>query len=70
MRRVEEEFQRKRASEKASIRQQLRLYSMEAAAAATNATDEHNGNYNSLPIEWQTVSKTPTNGILALLPSM
>lgn len=58
MRRVEEEFQRKRASEKASIRQQLRLYSMEAAAATTNTFEEHNGNYNSLPIEWQTVSYT------------
>lgn len=29
MRRVEEEFQRKRAREKASIRQQLRLYSLD-----------------------------------------
>lgn len=60
MRRVEEEFQRKRASEKASIRQQLRLYSIEAAAAATSTSEEHSGNYNSLPIEWQTVSKTRT----------
>lgn len=36
MRRVEEEFQKKRAREKASIRQQLRLFSMEES---TNSSD-------------------------------
>ncbi|XP_012275965.1 uncharacterized protein LOC105697322 isoform X2 [Orussus abietinus] len=41
MRKVEEEFQRKRAREKASIRQQLRLFSM-----------DENLNSNSLPPVW------------------
>ncbi|XP_047353073.1 uncharacterized protein LOC124950438 isoform X1 [Vespa velutina] len=41
MRKVEEEFQRKRAREKANIRQQLRLYNM----------DEH---LSSLPSAWDT----------------
>lgn len=47
MRRVEEEFQKKRAREKASIRQQLRLFSM---GADNNTYGPHN-QYNSLPID-------------------
>lgn len=39
MQKVEEEFQKKRAREKASIRQQLRLFSLESAAAETNASN-------------------------------
>lgn len=51
MRRIEEEFQKKRAREKASIRHQLRLYSMnESGGDVTNYTT---GQYTSLPIEWK-----------------
>lgn len=45
MRRVEEEFQRKRAREKASIRHQLRIYSM--VGEDTSPTP------NSFPTDWQ-----------------
>ncbi|XP_057323896.1 uncharacterized protein LOC130666528 isoform X2 [Microplitis mediator] len=39
MRKVEEEFQRKRAKEKANIRQQLRLYSMDENSSLPPASD-------------------------------
>ncbi|XP_063990988.1 uncharacterized protein LOC135169693 isoform X3 [Diachasmimorpha longicaudata] len=41
MRKVEEEFQRKRAKEKANIRQQLRLYSMDENASLPPVWDSH-----------------------------
>lgn len=51
MRRVEEEFQKKRAREKASIRHQLRLYSL--GEDGEEITNYRNGQYTSLPIEWK-----------------
>lgn len=53
MRRVEEEFQKKRAREKASIRQQLRLYSMEENQS------------NSLPVEWNANSRAEPDGAVS-----
>ncbi len=50
MRRVEEEFQKKRAIEKASIRHQLRLYSLGENEDIMGYTT---GQYTSLPIEWK-----------------
>lgn len=50
MRRVEEEFQKKRAREKASIRHQLRIYSLGENCDVTGFTA---GQYTSLPIEWK-----------------
>ncbi|XP_011314599.1 uncharacterized protein [Fopius arisanus] len=41
MRKVEEEFQRKRAKEKANIRQQLRLYSMDENSSLPPVWDSH-----------------------------
>lgn len=55
MRRVEEEFQRKRAREKANIRQQLRLVSSGAASMPASTTnnaktrDEPDGSCRELP---------------------
>lgn len=49
MRRVEEEFQRKRAREKASIRHQLRIYSM----VGEDAPQLSNNNVSS---DWQSSS--------------
>ncbi|KAJ6644390.1 hypothetical protein Bhyg_09359 [Pseudolycoriella hygida] len=51
MRRVEEEFQKKRAREKANIRHQLRLYSM--GENVGDVTGYTTGHYTSLPIEWK-----------------
>lgn len=51
MRRVEEEFQKKRAREKASIRHQLRLYSL--GENGEDVTGYTTGHYTSLPIEWK-----------------
>ncbi|KAG4078656.1 hypothetical protein HA402_015246 [Bradysia odoriphaga] len=51
MRRVEEEFQKKRAREKATIRHQLRLYSM--GENEGDVLGYSTGQYTSLPIEWK-----------------
>lgn len=51
MRRVEEEFQKKRAREKATIRHQLRLYSM--GENEGDVMGYTTGQYTSLPIEWK-----------------
>lgn len=58
MRRVEEEFQKKRAREKASIRHQLRLYSLgeDYEKVAGVGVSYSAGQYTSLPhipIEWK-----------------
>lgn len=55
MQRVEEEFQQKRAREKASIRHQLRLYSM--------VEDISQSQYKSLPIVPLSVSVSQINHI-------
>lgn len=55
MQRVEQEFQKKRAREKASIRQQLRMFSLESAAAAgaeTNGTGAAIANYSEATLEY------------------
>ncbi|GAB0088360.1 hypothetical protein DMENIID0001_027640 [Sergentomyia squamirostris] len=61
MRRVEEEFQKKRAREKASIRQQLRMFSLE----------ENGNNCTSLPPEWQvnTARADPDGAVSSPTPS-
>ncbi|XP_055679991.1 uncharacterized protein LOC129788048 [Lutzomyia longipalpis] len=61
MRRVEEEFQKKRAREKASIRQQLRMFSLE----------ENGSNCTSLPPEWQvnTARADPDGAVSSPTPS-
>lgn len=49
MRRVEEEFQRKRAREKASIRHQLRIYSMaDDEPIMPNGNNKNNNNNNNI----------------------
>lgn len=53
MRRVEEEFQKKRAHEKANIRQQLRLYSMEENQCS------------SLPVDWNENSRAEPDGAVS-----
>lgn len=49
MRRVEEEFQRKRANEKANIRQQLRLYTQLQNGSGSGELAGH----RSIPFDWQ-----------------
>ncbi|XP_077291704.1 uncharacterized protein LOC143915135 [Arctopsyche grandis] len=56
MRRVEEEFQRKRAREKASIRQQLRLVSLDESCS-------------SLPSSWGAQGRSEPEGAVSASPS-
>lgn len=59
MRAVEEEFQKKRAREKANIRHQLRLYSL--GENGGDVIGYTTGQYTSLPIEWK------SNGVIVFL---
>lgn len=52
MRRVEEEFQKKRAREKAGLRQQLRMFSM-----------EENDQCTSLPVDWSNSRAEPDGAV-------
>jgi len=55
MRRVEEEFQRKRAREKANIRHQLRLFSLEDSGAFSSLPA-------ALPADWPNGARDDPDG--------